>query len=134
MFCNCAGRVFQRSAERKKKNRKLALVGKFLIKFPSLSSQDPGFDSRRGCAVFFSSDAAVSSSIFVGAEREGNLKEEELNIFAGVYSGKNQLLRFTERAGGVRRRKWKQAGIKWRRASVQYAVRQSNTKDLSSPT
>ena len=39
-------------------------------------SQDPGFDSRRGCAVFFelfSSDPAVSSSIFVGVEREENL-------------------------------------------------------------
>ena len=39
------------------KNRKLALVGIILIKFSSLSS-----------------DPAVSSSIFVGAEREENLK------------------------------------------------------------
>ena len=40
------------------------------------NSQDPGFDSRRGCAVFFSSDPAVSSSIFVGAEREPPDKSE----------------------------------------------------------
>ena len=40
--------------------------------------QDPGFDSRRGCAVFFSSDPAVSSSIFVGAERE------EFDYWSGV--------------------------------------------------
>ena len=32
-----------------------------------------GFDSRRGCAVFFRLNPAVSSSIFVGAEREENL-------------------------------------------------------------
>ena len=41
---------------------KLALVGKFLIKFYSLSAPTKN--------VFFSSDPAVSSSIFVGAERE----------------------------------------------------------------
>ena len=69
-----------------------------------------------------------------GVPKECWTKEEGLNIFAGAYSGKNQLLRFTERACGVHRCKRKQAGIKWRRASVQYAVKQSNTKDLSSPT
>ena len=36
-------------------------------------SQDLGFDSRAGLRCVFSSDPAVSSSIFVGAEREENL-------------------------------------------------------------
>ena len=60
--------------------RKLALVGKFLIKFSSLSAPTkieehsaapPGIPAGLRCV--FSSDPAVVSSIFVGAEREENL-------------------------------------------------------------
>ena len=51
-------------------NRKLALVGiipnQILFSFP-------GFDSQQVCAVFFRLIRHVSSSIFVGAEREENL-------------------------------------------------------------
>ena len=54
-------------------------LGSYLIKFSSLSppkkiEELTAGSDERGCAVFFSSDLAVSSSIFVGAEREENLK------------------------------------------------------------
>ena len=44
-----------------------------LFSFSSDKNRRTDCDSRRGCAVFFSSDPAVSSSIFFEAEREENL-------------------------------------------------------------
>ena len=52
------------TTKKKKKDCKLALVGIIPIKFSSLSAPT---------RCVFSSDPAVSSSIFVGAEREENL-------------------------------------------------------------
>ena len=56
------------------KNLKLALVGIILIKFSSLSAPTKIEELTAGSDVF-SSDPAVSSSIFVGAEREENLNK-----------------------------------------------------------
>ena len=47
-----------------------------VVRASDKSSQDPGFDSRRSCAVFFSSDPAGTSSIFVGAEREELIRND----------------------------------------------------------
>ena len=54
-------------------NRKLALVGIIPIKFSSLSAPTKIEELTADSRCVFSSDPAVSSSIFVGAEREENL-------------------------------------------------------------